>query len=290
MSLSQAVKIRAADGRNIIKTDISPFINNLPYQKDTNAFSTPNASGSTSQAANIIEAIEVGAKVLLLDEDTSATNFMIRDIRMQQLVAKAQEPITPFIDKVAQLYRDRGVSTILVMGGSGDYFNVADHVIQMADYQPKDVTALAGQIAADAKEHRRTEGGERFGETSDRCPLAKSFHPFRANRRLKIGAGRLREILFGETVVDMWDVEQVVDVSQTRALGYAMHYATRYMDGSRCMREILELISGDLEEKGLDILPPYLTGDLARFRDIELAAAVNRMRTLEVKQVNSGGK
>ncbi|MDX9787371.1 MAG: ABC-ATPase domain-containing protein [Desulfobacterales bacterium] len=286
VTLPNAVKIRAADGRNVEQTDISPFINNLPYGKDTKAFSTQNASGSTSQAANIIEAVEVGAGVLLLDEDTSATNFMIRDIRMQQLVAKDQEPITPFIDKVAQLYRDKGVSTILVMGGSGDYFNVADHVIRMSDYQPLDVTALARKIAAAGKERRRPEGGTHFGKTRDRCPLALSFDPFRINRRQKITATRLREILFGETVVDMWDVEQLVDISQTRAIGYAIQYATRFMNGNRTMKEILALLIEELEKNGLDMLPPYTTGDLARFREIELAAAINRMRTLKIRQIN----
>ena len=280
-----AVKIRAADGRNIEKTDISPFINNLPYRKDTRAFSTQNASGSTSQAANIVEALEAGAKVLLLDEDTSATNFMIRDHRMQQLVAKDQEPITPFIDKVSQLFQDKGISTVLVMGGSGDYFSVADHVIQMADYQPIDVTATAKQIAATGQENRQEEGGRRFGDPCQRCPLAKSFNPYRGNRRLKITAPRLREVLFGETLLDMGDVEQVVDISQTRAIGYAMKYATQFMDGNRSMKEILALIMETLDKKGLDVLPPYLTGDLARFRDIELAAAINRLRTLTVRQI-----
>jgi predicted ABC-class ATPase len=121
-----AVKIRAEDGRNVENVDISPFIGNLPFGQDTTSFSTADASGSTSQAANIMEALEAGARVLLIDEDTSATNFMIRDGRMQRLVAKNKEPITPFIDKVKQLHRDGGVSTMLVMGGTGDYFEVED--------------------------------------------------------------------------------------------------------------------------------------------------------------------
>jgi predicted ABC-class ATPase len=124
-----AMKIRAEDGRSIAGVDISPFINQLPQDRSTRQFSTTNASGSTSQAANIMEALEAGAQLLLVDEDTAATNFMIRDRRMQQLIAKDKEPITPFIDKVRQLYTDYGVSTILVMGGSGDYFDVADTVI-----------------------------------------------------------------------------------------------------------------------------------------------------------------
>ncbi|NES82922.1 MAG: ABC-ATPase domain-containing protein, partial [Moorea sp. SIO2B7] len=142
-----AVKIRAEDGRGISGVDISPFINQLPQGRSTEKFSTTNASGSTSQAANIMEALEAGTELLLVDEDTAATNFMIRDRRMQELIAKDKEPITPFIDKVQQLYTEYGVSTILVMGGSGDYFDVADTVIAMDNFQPQDVTEKAQLIA-----------------------------------------------------------------------------------------------------------------------------------------------
>ena len=279
----RAVKIRAADGRNIEKTDISPFINNLPLSKDTTAFSTQNASGSTSQAANISEALEAGAEVLLLDEDTSATNFMIRDHRMQQLVSKDREPITPFVDKVRQLYADKGVSTILVMGGSGDYFSVADHVIQLADYKPADVTGRAHEISRHSPGDRVSEGGDRFGDIRSRFPLSASFDPYRGNRRLKVAAKGLREILFGRTTIDLLDVEQLVDTSQTHAIAHAIHYAMQYMNGKRSMKEVVTRVIDDVERQGLDILAPYKVGNLAGFRAIDLAAAINRMRTLEVR-------
>ncbi len=146
VTLESAVKIRAEDGRFIASTDISPFISNLPFNLDTQKFSTPNASGSTSQAANIIEALESKSKLLLLDEDTCATNFMIRDKRMQTLIHKEDEPITPFIDRVKELYTSFGVSTILVLGGCGDYLEVADTVIMMKNYKPLDVTLPAKKI------------------------------------------------------------------------------------------------------------------------------------------------
>ena len=158
----RAVKIRAEDGRNVEKVNISPFIRTLPLLQDTSRFSTENASGSTSQAANIMEALEMGARVLLLDEDTSATNFMIRDRRMQELVLKAHEPITPFIDKVRPLYQDYGVSTLLVMGGSGDYFEAADQVIWMNNYRPALVTSQAREIAEKFPVQRLQEGGKRL--------------------------------------------------------------------------------------------------------------------------------
>jgi predicted ABC-class ATPase len=286
VSTSGAVKIRATDGRSVEQTDISPFIDNLPMGQDTCSFSTKNASGSTSQAANIMEALEIGADTLLMDEDTSASNLMIRDVSMQRLVAKENEPITPFIDKVRPLFLEKGVSTVLVMGGSGDYFRVADHVIRMADYLPMDVSREARQVADDCKDPRRSEGGDRFGGFHRRAPIAGSFNPHRFDGKIKIKADRMHEIAFGQTVIDMGDVPQVVDTSQTRAIGYAIYRAVRYMDGNRSLKEIVDMIHADVDNAGLDCLGPYLTGDLARFRSFELAAAINRMRTLKVRQLD----
>ena len=283
VTLPDSVKIRAADGRSIEKTDISAFINNLPFEKNTQRFSTQNASGSTSQAANISEALEAGANVLLVDEDTAATNFMIRDQRMQQLVVKDQEPITPFVDRVRQLYDQLGVSTILVMGGSGDYFSEAHHVIQMTDYLPKDVTTKAHLIVQNHPNGRSKEGGGQFGQIRARIPQSKGFDPYRG-KRLKIGASRLDEIQFGTTIVDIRDVEQIVHMSQTRGIAMAMHYATRYMDGRRNLKKIVDQVLLDIETKSLDVLSPYITGDIALFRALELAAAINRMRTLQIKE------
>jgi len=279
-----AMKIRAEDGRRIEKVCIDPFINNLPFAEDTRAFCTENASGSTSQAANIIEAMEAGTEVLLIDEDTSATNFMIRDHRMQELVAKEREPITPFLDKARQLYRDLGISTILVIGGSGEYFDVADRVICMVEYQPEEVTKKAQIIARKYRAQRQAEGGDSFGEIMPRCPLACSLDPSRGKRDVKIQSSSTRSISFGRSTIELDSVEQLVDVSQTRAIGDTLNYAKRYMDGRRPLSEILDRVSTDLEEKGLDIISPYPVGHFAAFRRLELAAAINRLRTLEVKQ------
>ncbi|HIE26669.1 TPA: ATPase [Candidatus Poribacteria bacterium] len=283
ITVADAVKIRSEDGRRVEKVDISPFINNLPQEKDTRNFSTDDASGSTSQAANIIEALEVGAKLLLFDEDTSATNFMIRDQRMQKLVAKAKEPITPFIDKVKPLYTDYGVSSILVIGGSGDYFDVADTVIMMDEFVPRNVTTEAKKIAAKHETKRRYEGGENFGEIKPRIPLADSFDPSRGRREVKISPKGLHSILFGTHNIDLSYIEQLVDSSQTRAIGEAILYAKRkYMDGKRTLSEILSLVQQDIVKNGLDILSYRPVGDRALPRRYELAAAINRLRTLEV--------
>jgi len=279
-----AVKIKAEDGRRIEKVNISPFITNLPFGKETVRFCTEDASGSTSQAANIMEALEIGAQVLLIDEDTSATNFMVRDARMQELVAKAKEPITPFVDKVRPLCTDEGVSTILVMGGSGDYFDVADTVIMMDNYQPRFVTEQAAQIARRHANRRADEGEDGFGEVTPRRPLRGGFDPSRGKREVKIDAKGLRTILYGTTAIDLSYLEQLVDTSQTRAIGLMIHYyAERYLEGSLSLKEGMELVMRDIREQGLDCLLPYRVGDLALPRPFELAGAINRMRTLQVE-------
>ncbi|MFQ6069328.1 MAG: ABC-ATPase domain-containing protein [Candidatus Aminicenantales bacterium] len=284
VTVPNAVKIRAEDGRRIEKVDISPFISNLPLGQKTDEFSTDDASGSTSQAANIIEALEMGASLLLIDEDTSATNFMIRDHRMQELVSKDKEPITPFIDKVRQLYQDFGVSTILVIGGSGDYFDAADRVICMVDYRPQDMTQEAKKIAAKYKAERKAEGGKNFGKITRRIPLAHSFRPNRGRKKVKIAAKGLTSLLFGHCMIDLRAIEQLVDISQTKTIGDAIYYSLKYMDGEKTLKEVLNLVMKDVREKGLDVLSPYPTGDYAEFRSMELGAAVNRLRTLSIHQ------
>ena len=279
------VKIRAEDGRRIEKVDISPFITNLPFGQNTTSFCTEDASGSTSQAANIIEAIEVGAEVLLIDEDTSATNFMIRDHRMQELVSKDQEPITPFIDKVRQLKDDREISTILVIGGSGEYFDVADNVICMVEYVPKDVTNAAKEIAKKYTAERKQEGGEEFGNIRKRVPKADSFDPRKGKRDVKISSKGLHSIAFGTHSIDLGSVEQLVHISQTRAIGDAIHYATRKMGQESSIEAIITSVMEDVGEHGLDVLSQRPVGDYAGFRSFELASAMNRLRTLSVESM-----
>jgi predicted ABC-class ATPase len=281
----RAVKIRAEDGRSVSKVNISPFIRSLPLLRDTVRFSTDNASGSTSQAANIMEALEMGARVLLIDEDTSASNFMIRDRRMQELVQKTHEPITPFIDKVRQLYQEQGVSTILVMGGSGDYFEAADTVLWMNNYRPFQVTDEARAIAEKFPVHRLSEGGEGFGEIGERQPKGESFDPGLGHREVRIEAKGRETLLYGEQVIDLSFLEQLLETGQTRAVGRLIHlYAAQHLKNSASLREGLEKALAEVEEKGLDILMPYKVGNLVKPRLFELAGAVNRLRSLQIKQ------
>ncbi len=284
VSLPETVKVRASSGRNVVNTDISAFIKDIPLQKTTTAFSTENASGSTSQAAFIAEAIEAGARVLLVDEDTSAANFMIRDERMQKLVAKKNEPITAFVDRVRQLYEEHGISTVLVMGGSGDYFSVADCVIQLIEFVPQDVTQRAHAIAKESPTSRVQEGGRRFEPPKPRIPLAGDLDPRNEYGHFRITASDPRHLVFGRTRVDLSDVEQLEETAQTKAIGMAIRYAKKYMDGVTRLRDVIDHVTDDLEEGGLDLLDPRLTGDLAGFRGLELAAVLNRMRTFNARQ------
>jgi predicted ABC-class ATPase len=272
-----AVKVRAEDGRAVNRVDIRPFIDNLPFGRDSADFCTQNASGSTSQAAAIIEAMQTGTSLLLMDEDTCATNFMIRDRRMQQLVAKDKEPITPFLHRVRQLYDDHEVSSIIVMGGSGDYFQVADTVIMMDAYLPKDVTAEAKKLAGDDL------------PTEALAPMALAVRPAlvapdpsRGKRSVSIDAqGRavLGDVVlrYGEQRVDLSRVAQIADVAQVRAIGHLIHrWHTRHMDAPDPIAGLKAALAE--AEDDLDVLSPWPVGDLALPRLQELAAALGRMR------------
>jgi predicted ABC-class ATPase len=278
VTVPDAIKIRASSGRYVINDDISPFLKNLPQQKDTRCFTTENASGSTSQAASIVEAIEAGASLFFMDEDTCAANFMIRDKRMQVLVNKEDEPITAFIDNVKPFYQSLGISTVLVMGGSGDYFSVADHIIQMKQFAPYDVTNQAQGIARDYPTGRTQEGESDFSVEPARIPNADSIDPLNEYNRSRVSASESDALVFGKQKVDLVDVEQLVEPLQTKAIGLAMVYAKQYMDGSRPLRDVIDRVVADIEQEGIDVLDKNLTGDIAGFRALELAAALNRLR------------
>ncbi len=291
VTTGDAVKIRSEDGRRAAGVDIGAFIDNLPHGRDTGSFSTDDASGSTSQATNIVEALEIGAGCLLLDEDTSATNFMVRDGRMQALIHKEHEPITPFLDRVRELYHRFGVSTVLVMGGCGDYFDVADSVIAMREYLPHEVTGEARSIGKRMGTQRRDENKGPMHAIRERIPQAESFDASRGRREVKIDAKGVDRILFGEARIELREVEQLLDLSQTRAVGHAIYLAvTRFMDGRATLREIVERLESFFDERGLDELDPFHRreehpGNFARPRKYEIAAAINRLRTVRMRQV-----
>lgn len=305
-----AVAIRAEDGRSTASVDISPFINGLPSGTDTRTFTTTNASGSTSQAANLVEAVEAGASALLIDEDTSATNFMIRDTRMRRLIPAHREPITPFVDRVRALHDERGVSTVLVAGGSGAFFDVADHVIALDAYVPDDVTTHAREIArdvpADSDVHDprgganpaggSSPGGSSpggagpggaglFGVTSPRVPAVSALRP--ADKRKFARARGRDQIQYGRDDIDLSAVLQLVDAAQTQAIAHALeHLADAFGDDSQStIAEAVAALDRRLDTEGLEGLSPHRghPGHLARPRPQEIAAALNRFRGLRIR-------
>ena len=283
VSRQRSVKVRAYSGRPVTGTDISAFIQNLPLQKDTTSFYSTNASGSTSQAATIMEAIESEAEVLFMDEDTCAANFIVRDQKMQQLVKKDDEPITPFIDRVRDLFEEKTISTVLVLGGVGDYFDVADHVIQVKNYQPMDVTDKAHAIADRFAGTRRNEGTPYPFKSQPRIPVAESLDPRNEYGKARIIARDVHRLTYGRQEIDLTDLEQLMELSQTKAIGMAMEYAKVYMDGQTSLAEIIKRVIADIDEKGLDVISRRISGHFAWFRGIELVFAFNRVRGLEIR-------
>ncbi|PMM62578.1 ABC-ATPase domain-containing protein [Vibrio splendidus] len=281
VTATDTMKIRAEDGRCVHNLNLSNYINHLPMQKDTSDFSTQDASGSTSQAAWLQESIEAGVQTLLIDEDTSATNFMIRDERMQALVSKGAEPITPLVDRIGQLREEMDISTIVVMGGSGDYLDVADTVIQMHDYQAVDVTDKAQEVIAQHPTQRTNE-----------CETAlETFVPRSLNRaalmniltdgKFRVNAKGKESLRFGKEFADLSALEQLESTSEVNAIGWAwFQFAQTPGWSNNPAKEFSAILSDEWHVN----MPNY--GDLAKPRVLDVMAALNRMRKSQFKPSN----
>lgn len=292
-----AVKLRSEDGRFIKDVDISMFINDLPNKKDTHCFSTLDASGSTSQAAGIVESMEAGSHLFLLDEDTSATNFMVRDAFMQQVIQREKEPITPFLERAEDLYKKAGISTILVAGSSGAFFHIADTIIQMDNYVPKDITASVKKLCSQyplpavsvtdfqlPHSHRIMS---RPAESSKRL-----IHNSRGNHsdsgaakpeRLKTRISGTDGFSLGRQEIDLRYTEQLIDAEQTAALGLLLKYAVEHLaDGRRTLPEIVQFLWKNLSLHGLSFFTENqkISCGYATPRIQEIYACLNRYRGL----------
>lgn len=284
VSVASAVSIRAEDGRSVQGVDLRPFINTLPLGRRTDWFETADASGSTSQAAAIVEALEAGATALLIDEDTAATNFMIRDARMRRLVPGEKEPITPYLDRVRQLWEEKHISSILVVGGAGDYLDVAETVIQMDEYRPQDVTQRAREVAHELPQ--KTSGPQAPGPwlaSRPRRPDPRSFDPSRGRKQERVRSVKTRAIEFGSEEIDVSLLYQLVDAAQCRMIGDVLLQCARGLcDGKKTIPELLDRIDAEIEKDGLDAVTDRDFGDRARARRFEIAAALNRLRSLRL--------
>lgn len=279
---STAMKIRAEDGRSIKNTDISMFINDLPNGKDTVNFVTEDASGSTSQAANVIEAVEAGSSLLLIDEDTSATNFMIRDELMQKVIHRDMEPITPFIDRICELYTKFGISTVIVAGSSGSYFRVADSIIQMDRYIPKDITGYAKNEAEKISVISEPVSPAQM-PGFNRCP--KTSKEFTNGDRIKIKTLSRDGVVINRETIDLRYLEQISDSEQVTALGYCVKYAQKnIIDGKKNLRQVIDEIEDVIEKKSLAEISGNHSSipNMARPRRQELFACFDRYRSLRI--------
>ncbi|EGQ8524921.1 TPA: ABC-ATPase domain-containing protein [Vibrio parahaemolyticus] len=274
----KAMKIRAEDGRCVHHLNLSNYINHLPMGKDTADFSTQDASGSTSQAAWLQESIEAGATSLLIDEDTSATNFMIRDERMQALVAKGDEPITPLVDRIGQLRDELDISTIIVMGGSGDYLDVANTVIQMHDYQAVDVTEKAKQVIAQHPTQRHNESEESLQTFRPRALNPVALMNILTDGKFRVSAKGKDSLRFGKEFTDLSALEQIESADEVNAIGW-LWFQLAQLPGwcNNPAKEIEEMLSGEWHAS----LPKQ--GDLAKPRTLDVMAALNRMRKSHFK-------
>ena len=283
-----AVKLRAEDGRFIKDADISMFINDLPNGKDTYAFDTEDASGSTSQAANVIESMEAGTEVFLIDEDTSATNFMVRDELMQQVIRRDMEPITPFIERVRDLYQEYGISTVLVAGSSGAYFQIADQIIQMDKYVPREITELAKKAASDYPALKFPE--EKPEQPSFDRKVRKN-PGIRQKGRVKLKTMGCDAVMIGHETIDLRYVEQLLDSEQLNTLGQIVRFLEEEIfDGRKTLGQAIEQVENILDKKGLAGVCEGNTvpGNLARPRIQEIYACMNRYRKLGTDRKERG--
>lgn len=292
-----AVKLRSEDGRFIKDVDISMFINDLPNKKDTRCFSTLDASGSTSQAAGITESMEAGSHLFLLDEDTSATNFMVRDAFMQQVIQREKEPITPFLERAEDLYKKAGISTILVAGSSGAFFHIADTIIQMDNYVPKDITASVKKLCSQypLPAVSVTDFQLPYSHRIMSRPAESSKHLRHNSRgnhsdsgaakpeRLKTRISGTDGFSLGRQEINLRYTEQLIDAEQTAALGLLLKYAVEHLaDGRRTLPEIVQFLWKNLSLHGLSFFTENqkISCGYATPRIQEIYACLNRYRGL----------
>ncbi len=289
-----AVKLRAEDGRSIRSVDISLFINDLPNKKDTSSFSTPDASGSTSQAAGVVENMEAGSRLFLIDEDTSATNFMLRDDFMQQVISREKEPITPFLERARDLYEKEGISTILVAGSSGAFFYIADKILQMDCYRPMDITDHVKKLCLEHAAPRTQAPGFRSPDQNRILPPYDRSRKNRGGRdqsggrpgndsrheHMKIKTFGRDSFSLDKETVDLRYVEQLADSEQTCALAYLLRYSLeQIMDGRRTVRQVVRILTDTLDQKGWEpFCSSYIPCGLAKPRIQEIYACLNRFR------------
>lgn len=284
-AVPDAVTVRSEPGRRIERVDVSAFIRELPHRPDVTALSSEHATGTVAMAAGVAEALEIGTRLLLFDEDESTVAFLTRDAAMRDLLGAERDALVPLVGNVRALWEIHGVSSVIATGSLGEFLDVADTVIVMDGYQPLAATERARGLRSGAAGRRVPEAGA-FRLPAPRCPLPRGFGGLRGrgqHTELR-GYGALS---IGRDTVTLAPLGQLVDAGQGRAAGDAILYALakNYVDGNASIAEILDRIFADIEASGLRVLAPEegYTGDYALPRRHEVAAVLNRMRSLQAR-------
>jgi len=121
--------------------------------------------------------------------------------------------------------------------------------------------------------------------------MKEGFDPYRGRgriNRIKIEARAKDQIIYGNEIIDLRGIDQIVDISQARAIGMAIYQVRRFMDNKKSLNEILIELDKLINKEGLDILDPFYKpgkhpGSFARPRIFEIAAAMNRIRSAKFR-------
>jgi len=280
-----AVPIRAEPGRFVQGLDLTAFLDDPPWGMRAACYSTDCASAVVSQAAAVAEALEVGARVLLIDEDRSAPRWLARDGVMQRLVPRPQDSITPFLERARELYEDHGVSSVVATGAIGDFVQVADTVLSVEDGRLNDVTLQARDLAAATRSFRVRESGRAMRLPAPRIP---EVAPDADLARLHVGA-RGRSLRVGSQTISLDMLDPVTEPGQPRTLARWLEEVARRIAEGGTVRDLAFSFDEWIEREGLDALAPPAAYDLTRPRRFELAAVLGRWRALRFRPCPGDG-
>lgn len=283
VTVPDAVQVAAEVGRSIQRVDLSFFLGALPGEENTSLYSRIDADPSAAQAAQVIESLEVGARVLLFDESSSSSAFLTRDARLDPVMPITEQHIQPLSVRARQLVDDLGVS--LVVAGSSsvaEFISVADQIYRVEGGKLEDITEACKAIEIQSQDVPAYQDVARLVERS-RWVVPSSLDPSSGKEDQHVEALARDLLEFGRSTIDLQGVKQLADIYQTETIGRILYYAKiHYLDERRPIRELLDLVDRDLSTEGLECLSRDLRGDFARPRRYEIAAALNRLDTLRI--------
>lgn len=275
-----ALRVGVEDGRSVRATDLSIFVRDLPGGVSTKDFTTLSASGSTSEAANLLEAIEAGSRTFLIDEDSSAVNFLIRDIRVRKLLGDDREPLIPLTDRIRAIAQ-AGYSFILVAGACGDYLDLADNIVVMANYKAE--CAKSTKPAESAEANFAPPAPRAFADYMQ--PLQKSVRPASAvERQVKVKLAGDSLLQIGFLVSDTSRLNTLVDKSQRLGAGFLLlnllQNAASNADSmaSDSVSDAAGKLCESIRNVGFRNLPQGLSREMSLPREVDIACVAFRLR------------